>query len=103
MKLGRKPGIVRRPIEYVLAAAALLLVAALLWSVWIIRRDNQDGRRAEDVQALSGTLFEVDRLTEDDYKAEEALDREYDQQEQNAASADSAADNIGGVYDETSY
>ncbi len=99
-------GVVRRPIEYVLIVAAAALVLFLIWSVMVIRSDNQQADTSGQLPAqreLQGSLDEVNRLAEEDSASELEIDKDYDQQELEAASADAAADNIGGVYDETSY
>lgn len=106
MKLAKQPGIVRRPIEYLLMAVIVLLIVLLLWAVQSLEpeqpvADEPDGRTAVEVR--DGTLREVGRLTDEDVAAENALIREYDEDEREAAYADAAADNLGGVYDETVY
>lgn len=105
MKLGRKAGIERRPIEYMLIGLALLLTALLLWSLRVIRRDSRTDKAVDTEQSevLKGTMDEIDQLTEADSEAEIATEKAHDDGEFESASADSAADNVGGVYDETNY
>ncbi len=105
MRIGKKPGIERRPLEYVLVGIGLILVAILLAINFAIGRYENQGTviNTEENESLQGTLFEVGDLADKDEGAERALDNKYDDQELGSASADSAADDIGGVYDETSY
>lgn len=106
MKVGRKPGVVRRPIEYILITVAVLLAAFLLWAVYSIRQQEGDenGTAGSDSRTLRGSQFEIEELTEDDILAEQALDGEYDKaDEMLTRHSDGAADNIGGVYDESDY
>lgn len=106
MKVGRKPGVVRRPIEYMLIAAAVLLAAFLLWAVHSIRQQEvrDDETEKTGTLTLQGSQFEIEQLTEDDIEAEQVLDSEYDKQDEALTGySDGAADNFGRVYDESDY
>lgn len=103
--MAKNNGIVRRPIEYLLVVLAMGLAIFLLWAIWVIREDNMLASKSGSSQPemLLGSVDEIDGLAESDTEGEKKLDEKYDQQELEAASADSAADNVGGVYDETAY
>lgn len=105
MSLRKDNGISRRPLEYALIALAIALIAVLLFSLKALRDADVTtvNKTNKPTQTLTGTKDEIDRLAEDDAATEEALDKSYDDQEQAAATADAAADNIGGVFDETDY
>lgn len=104
MKVSRKPGVTRRPVEYVLplVAAAMIIILLLL-----LRAYDQANKTTNDnpkqPQPLVGSIVEVNRLTEEGLEAEEKIDIKYDELDKGASTADSAVDDLGGVYDETTY
>lgn len=101
--MGRKQdsGVVRRPVEYVLLAVALLLIIFLVWMIRELRR--QEAREAVRVQPVSDST-DISSIVERSIDAEEHIDATYDAWEEKSSSAvDSAADDVGGVYDESSY
>lgn len=103
MKRGKKAGIVWRPVEVVLLAVFVFLVVFLVWAVREI--DRQESRSVNKIQIHSQEKDDdISHIVERGIAAEEAIDRSYDSWEQSSSSsADSAADSIGGVFDETSY
>lgn len=104
MKVARKPGVIRRPVEYVLPLVAVVLIVVLLFLLRAYDQANRvDENVIEQAKPLVGSVVEVNRLTEEGLDAEEMVDIKYDEQDRNAATADSAADDLGGVYDETDY
>lgn len=104
MRIGRKPGMVRRPIEYVLPAILVVLISALLLSVWALNDNNNiEVGNEKGIEAISGSLDEIDELAEEDIENEISIDRRYDESEEAAAEADKAAAEIGGIYDEEDY
>jgi Tfp pilus assembly protein FimT len=54
--------------------------------------------------AAPGTTASIDSLTTQDVNSEQSIDSKYSNNDQtNAASANAAASNLGGAYDETSF
>lgn len=106
MNTFRKPGISRRPIEYLLMFTIVLLILILLWAVRSLQKQQPtslDKTPDAPVEVRDGTLREIGRLADEDTDNEEALIKGADEDERQAASADAAADNVGGIYDETTY
>lgn len=103
MGRSKNSGMVWRPIEYALLACLIFLIILLLWAIREI--DRQDARVVTD----STQLAEVDdsdisSIVEQGIRAETAVDAAYDVWEERSTSVvDSAADDIGGVYDESAY
>lgn len=98
---------VGRPLlEYVLIGVALCL---FLFGFWAYKQIDQAGKpddsATNQVQLPpAGTTDEVDWVTEGEVTSERALDEEYDDDEASAGAAvDSAADDMGGIYDESAY
>lgn len=105
MAKAKSNGIIRRPLEYFLIVVLIVLVLFLLWAVSVVREDNQNNKLATEQKetALVGSVREIDQLTENEIETEESIDAAVDRQEENAASADGAADNIGVAYDEDDF
>lgn len=105
MKRTRRAGITRRPVEYLLIFTAVLLVVILLWSLQVIRRDTNRlpaGRplTAEDLPRYDDIQF----IAEKNFAAENMLDSQYETWLGSRSTAqDGAADNVSGIYDETTY
>lgn len=97
-----KPGVVRRPIEYVLP----IVVAALIFMlVYLLNKTKQveDITVTEPIQSsqLVGTVDEVGQLTDEAERAERIIDRSVENEDLEASTPyDIAADSLGGVYDE---
>lgn len=96
-----------RPLlEYLLIGVALGL---FVFGFWAYKQIDEAGKSADgSVSTIQppppGTTEEVDWVTEGDIAAERALDETYDDDEAEAASTvESAADEVGGVYDESNF
>lgn len=98
-----KPGVVRRPIEYILP----IVVAALIFMlVYLLNRTKQVEDTAVDEPTQSsqivGTVDEVGRLADEAEDAERAIDRVAENEDLEAATPyDTAADALGGAYNES--
>lgn len=104
MKLINKPGVVRRPAEYILTVLLVVLLVALALIYWFGDNNKQDDTSETDQSiSIEGTVDSVNELTQDDLEQEQSIDEEIDSTEQTASSADGAADNIEGSYDESAF
>lgn len=102
MSRKQNSGIVWRPTEYVLLVVLALLVLILVWSVRETDR-LEVGRSSTDV-VQSENDSDISTLIENGLQAEQSVDNTYDAwEEQSASVVESAADDIGGVYDESSF
>lgn len=102
--MGRKKdsGLVWRPIEYAMFAFALVLIIFLIWMLREIRQEEQANVDAPIVAQEDDS--DISRIVEQGIVAEEHLDETYDTWEaQSNAVVDSAADDLGGAINESSY
>lgn len=93
----------RSPLEIFLIVMVLCLFGA---GVWLYTKNDtaQEALKSEEVIQLEGTADELDNLTEQEIKAEQSLEDDYEDSEQSTGSAlEGAADGLGEVYDEASY
>ncbi len=98
---GKKAGIVWRPVEYVLLIVIVLLVALLVWANREVQRETS---RFVNTSNSTETADGISALAEQELQRELQLDAAYDSWERtHTAGVDSAADDIGGVFDETAY
>lgn len=103
MSKRKNNGIVRRPIEYVLLAIAGILIVCLLWSLSVIRSQENPRTVMQNNlvagQEPVGTLSEIETSLEKEFSDENIV--------YSAIFGDAyrtflaAADNLGGVYDES--
>lgn len=102
MGRSKNSGMVWRPIEYVLVCVALVLAVSL---VWIIREiSRQDVQVAQEPTSNQENDSDISNIVERGIAAEERIDTTYDTWEQSSNSVvDSAADDIGGIYNESAY
>lgn len=84
MKVGRKPGVTRRPIEYGLTILLALLVGFLVWSNSVIENDTKASDKSKALYMIEGTVDEIGQLTEADVLEEEAIDQSYEAKEENS-------------------
>jgi len=71
MKIGRKPGVTRRPLEYALMTIILVLIGVLVWSNYSLKQTSQEGP-IRDVKGIAtfdrirqiGTVTEADAIGE---------------------------------------
>lgn len=71
MKIGRKPGVTRRPLEYALMTIVLVLIGVLVWSNYSLKQTSQEGP-IRDVKGIAtfdrirqiGTVTEADAIGE---------------------------------------
>lgn len=101
MKKAGKTGISWRPVEYILIASVVVLTLLLVWAVREI--DSQEVSETTEQMATKEN-DDISQITQEALAAEQAVDEAYDEWERaNGSVLDSAADNIGGVIDESSY
>ncbi len=102
MKRAANSGMVWQPVEYVLLGVVVLLIGFLVWTIREIDRlEVADTSKPSSSQEGDG---DISQLVEQGIIAEEAIDATYDNWEaQSTGPLDSAADDIGGVYDETAF
>ncbi len=104
MVLGRKPGIIRRPVEYVLVLIIISLIILLVWANLKIN-SIEDSNQSPAVRiSQPSNQLDIHFIAESSLSEESAADSAYDKWElESIGSIESAADAIGGVYDETTY
>lgn len=103
MKVGRKPGVTRRPIEYILVLIALVLIVLLLWSIYAIDKSNKSADKAVSDQGVEGTAQDIGRLTDEDLSEDLLLYKNYDKFEYAASPSNKKIQAIGNIYDQTEY
>lgn len=88
------------------AAAAMLILAVLVaGSVYVINHQPTGANTSTTTSATTaqpGTTASIDQLTQNDAQVEQQADTNADTQaQQDALSANSAATNVGGAYNES--
>lgn len=67
MKIGRTPGITRRPVEYVLISIAFVLIISLVWSSYTLKQvDKSNQSNAVKGASVSDKLHQIGTVTEAD-------------------------------------
>lgn len=101
----RRVGIVRRPAEYVLPIVIIVLIIVLVLSINAANKTVESDKTVQQqaAQEIEGTFDGISSLIEADIKSEESLNGRHDQADRDTAALDAAADNIGGVYDESEF
>lgn len=92
----------RRMLEYVLYGVLALLVSASVWSLWQLNRYEKRETSITDSQVVENN--DVGQIIESSIETEESIYQSSDEQyQQYLGSIEASANNVGGVYDETSY
>lgn len=100
--MGKNKAIARRPVEYVLITVLILLTVFGFWVYWYTDQQQADKvEPAAESLNYTGTLDEVNQLTEESINNEEQLYLETDTLY--SVDSDSSAENVAGAYDESEY
>lgn len=93
-------------VEIVLVLVIVAAVVGVGYYVWHQGQSNQLSNNSSTpatTKAPAGTSASIDQITTQDAQTETAVDNGADKQTgQNATSADTALNNVGGAYNETS-
>lgn len=107
LKLGKRAGFTA--IELLLMIAVVAIIGGVVY-VYLVKTNTSTSSNTPPVSASqavivpAGTTSSITQLVEQDATAEMGVDKSADSQtQQNADSANSAASNIGGVYDANNF
>lgn len=87
INIGKKPGIERRPVEYMLVALLIGLIMLLVWSVSSLNEQGVIADSRSSNKTLKGGLEEISWLTEEEILTEEKIDASHDRVVQKALEA----------------
>lgn len=97
----------------IVETALIIVIIAVIVGVgyWVVKQRNKNNLNSSSsmsntskITAAAGTTASIDQLTQSDSKAEAAIDQKYEASEQSAVtSTNTALNNLGGAYNESSY